>query len=393
MKFIPDGPDIPNNVIRNWRDGKVLFLAGAGVSAASKLPLFDGLGLEVYKSLGDSLSAVIPEGIRRKTQAGRRAILDGALLSPKQIVEATLFFDRQFDRFFSALEKRLDPDLAGRPKTRNVRNAVEKILSGKKFSQNHSDLLRLSMAEGASTRPLCRLVTTNFDLLFEDAWKSEFGSEAVSFDARIAPRPGAHNFEGIIHLHGVLQRDPASPADFVLSSRDFARVYLRSGVIGNYIYDLMRRYTVVLLGYSADDPPMRYLMDAIGEDASLFDDMNPPHAITNLLSKADLAVEEEVWRAKEIEATFYSLRAGVSPHAPLWETIAAWAEWAKEGQSWVERRFEEVTKSKYVDATPFDKAFVQDLFSLLTMDERESVARHLAKLKLDFGWVTVLALA
>jgi hypothetical protein len=44
-------------------------------------------------------------------------------------------------------------------------------------------------------------------------------------------------------------------------------------VIGSYIYDLIRRYRLVLIGYSADDPPMRYLMDAIGEDASLFDDM------------------------------------------------------------------------------------------------------------------------
>ncbi len=390
MKFIADGPDIPNNVIRNWREGKVLFLAGAGVSAASKLPLFDGLGLEVYSALHDPLFDLIPKGLRLKSRSGRTKFLSRGAISPKQIVEATLFFERQFDRFFSALEKRLDPDLAGRPKTRNVRNAVQTILSGKTFSQNHSDLLRLSFSGAASGRPMCRIVTTNFDRLLEDAWRSEFGTEPICFDARIAPRPGSHNFEGIIHLHGVIGADPTQPVDLVLSSRDFARVYLRSGVIGNYIYDLMRRYTVVLLGYSADDPPMRYLMDAIGEDSTLFDDMNPPYAITTVSSESEVAVEEEVWRSKEIEASFYSPRAGANPHAPLWESIAMWADWARQGPKWVERRLEESTKAKYADATPFDKSFVQDLLSLLSVDERESAVKHLASLKLDFGWIGAL---
>jgi hypothetical protein len=43
MRFVPDGPDIPNDLIRKWREGKVLFLAGAGVSVSSRLPLFEGL--------------------------------------------------------------------------------------------------------------------------------------------------------------------------------------------------------------------------------------------------------------------------------------------------------------------------------------------------------------
>ncbi len=48
MRFVPDGPDIPNSLILKWKEGKVLFLAGAGVSVPSKLPLFDGLALDVY---------------------------------------------------------------------------------------------------------------------------------------------------------------------------------------------------------------------------------------------------------------------------------------------------------------------------------------------------------
>src|SRR5713226_3520039 len=265
MRFVPDGPDIPNSLIAKWRTGRVLFLAGAGVSVPSKLPLFDGLALKVYRALKDPMYDTVKKA-RAASGDRRKKVLEGAVLTPQKAVEANLFLDREFDRFFSVLEKRFDPDIKGRPKTRNVRNAVQKLLSGKKHSQSHADLLRLSFAPSDNMRrPICRIVTTNFDLLFEAAWAVECGSPLVSCDARLAPRPGAHNFEGIIHLHGALDADPKRPTDFVLSSRDFARVYLRSGVIGNYIYDLIRRYTVVLIGYSADDPPMRYLMDAIGE--------------------------------------------------------------------------------------------------------------------------------
>ena len=56
MQFVPDGPIVPNDLVRAWRQGKVLFLAGAGVSEPAKLPLFRGLVLEVYREIGDSLA-------------------------------------------------------------------------------------------------------------------------------------------------------------------------------------------------------------------------------------------------------------------------------------------------------------------------------------------------
>jgi hypothetical protein len=398
MRFVPDGPDIPNALIKKWRDGEVLFLAGAGVSVPSSLPLFEGLALDVYKKLGESLFRVLRTARRRTRSADRARVLDGAMLSPEMRVESNLFFDRQFDRFFSALEKRIDPDLKGRVKTRHVRNAVEDILGGNNHSESHSNLLRLSLSPNSSgdrSKPLsCRIATTNFDLLFEAAWIAEFGSEPRSLDARMAPRPGAHNFEGIIHLHGMLSGDPKSPANYILSSRDFARVYLRSGVIGNYVYDLIRRYTLVLVGYSADDPPMRYLMDAIGEDASLFDDMNPPYAITDLgvdLSDPCAAIEEAVWRAKEMVPIFFRRRSGRRPFAPLWESIHLWADWARHETDWVERQLEEHTQSQRADASPFQRAFVQDLLGVLNVDELANAIRFLNNRRVDFAWIETLA--
>ena len=69
--------------------------------------------------------------------------------------------------------------------------------------------------------------------------EEEFGPIVLSHDARVAPCAGAHNFEGIVHLHGML-RAKKGGGQLLLSSRDFARYYLRSGVVANYIYDLIK---------------------------------------------------------------------------------------------------------------------------------------------------------
>jgi hypothetical protein len=81
MRFVPDGPDIPNDLIRKWRDGEVLFLAGAGVSVPSKLPLFDGLALNVYKLIGDKLFETVTVA-KELSLVDRTRFLDGSVPSP-----------------------------------------------------------------------------------------------------------------------------------------------------------------------------------------------------------------------------------------------------------------------------------------------------------------------
>jgi hypothetical protein len=81
MRFVPDGPDIPNSLILKWREGKVVFLAGAGVSVPSDLPLFDGLALDVYKALKDPMHDIVKKA-NAKTGTRRRKFLDAASLTP-----------------------------------------------------------------------------------------------------------------------------------------------------------------------------------------------------------------------------------------------------------------------------------------------------------------------
>jgi hypothetical protein len=391
MRFVPDGPAIPNDLIRKWRDGKVLFLAGAGVSRPAGLPLFKGLALDIYQHLNDGVHGALTNG---EEDGQRERILTNDQLSAKQKIEAELFLDNQLDRLFAAMEARLDHDEGGRLAYRKVRDALEAVLRrAPTFAEGHRDLLRLSVPPGtadAARGALCRIATTNFDLLLEAAWSAEFATTVKSHDARVAPRPGAHDFAGIIHLHGMLNADPAIPAQCVLSSRDFARVYLRSGVVANYIYDLMRRYTLVLVGYSADDPPMRYLMDAIGEDAALFEDMKYPYVIAERPTPThdpNGELEVERWRAKNITPILFSERSGDNAFAPLWETLHAWAEWARGDAAWTATQLAEKTREPYATSSAFAASFVQDLLSLLDQDELERAIRALKSGEVDFGWI------
>ena len=82
------------------------------------------------------------------------------------------------------------------------------------------------------------------------------------------PQPKTARCTGILHLHGRLKdvELELQETDLVLTSAEFGEAYLRSGWASRYIYDTVRAHTVVLVGYEANDPPMRYLLEALEAD-------------------------------------------------------------------------------------------------------------------------------
>lgn len=98
MRFVVGGPDIPNKLITQWREGNVVFVAGAGVSVPepSNLPLFQGLVKCVYKALNDPLGPALKEAEITKTPEGRNNVLREKVLSARQLVEANLYFKGEF---------------------------------------------------------------------------------------------------------------------------------------------------------------------------------------------------------------------------------------------------------------------------------------------------------
>jgi len=121
----------------------------------------------------------------------------------------------------------------------------------------HVDLLRLFLKPEK-----VQLVTTNFDLLFENAAESLWGEIPEAFTAPALPR--GSQFEGIVHVHGCVRK----PHEMVLTDADFGRAYLTEGWARRFLLDVFRNHTVLFVGYSHQDVVMHYLSRAIPEHES-----------------------------------------------------------------------------------------------------------------------------
>ncbi|WP_226341296.1 SIR2 family protein [Gemmobacter serpentinus] len=173
-----------------------------------------------------------------------------------------------------------------------------------------------------STNPsgVPQIVTTNFDLMFETG---EGGDKL----ARHVP-PGfpdlalGTTIEGITYLHGRLAAPGSDHHPYVLSSADFGRAYLSEGWATNFIRSLLTRYTVVLVGYQAEDPPIKYLLQGLNHDGQ-FD--------RSRLYAFDRGLPEEIeakWRDRGVTAIAYT------DHADLWKTMEAWADRVDDPRRW-----------------------------------------------------------
>jgi hypothetical protein len=150
-----------------------------------------------------------------------------------------------------------------------------------------------------------RIVTTNFDLLFERAARA-VGRAAELFDAPALPL-GDH-FEGIVHLHGSFRKKDLSR--LVLTDRDFGAAYITEGWASHFLVRVFTRFKVIFVGYSLSDPILRYLA------ASL-----PPGTERYAIVSDD--TNRDDWTARQIEPITYP-RSG--DHQHLITGIAKWAE-------------------------------------------------------------------
>jgi SIR2-like domain len=237
MRFRPSGPNIPAELIAAQEKGETIFVCGAGVSRTVGLPLFRGLVEGIYRELSEDwrLHPAEREGMQD----------DGELYG-------------QYDRVLRSLERRLAA--SDSPRNRGMRGriraAVRTVLTPPDIKlENHLELLKLSRdAEGRS-----RLLTTNFDTLFERAWWDGHQERIASHAGPAMPQPKVDAFTGVLHLHGRLADDRAQlglaeETALILTSAEFGDAYLRSGWASRYVYDIVRACIVVMVGYQADDP-------------------------------------------------------------------------------------------------------------------------------------------
>jgi hypothetical protein len=166
-----------------------------------------------------------------------------------------------YDVVLGMLERRMD----GRTlQSSRVRQAVADILGsgGRRPAPIHRAIMQLAERGGATTT-----LTTNFDLLLEKAMSRRQG-RAQSYALGSIPRPGrSSGFAGVLHIHGALTSSRTTANDLVLTDHDFGEFYLRRRVVPDFIYDAARLFHLVLVGYSANDAPMRYLLNAVAAEA------------------------------------------------------------------------------------------------------------------------------
>ncbi|MEV5023467.1 SIR2 family protein [Sphingobium sp. LMA1-1-1.1] len=312
MRFVENGPSLPSHLLQEQSQGNVIFFCGAGVSVPAGLDSFARLTNRIITTL-DAAKA-------------RQALAEGQSFDRVFNVLVREFGREEIDRqIYSALG-------VGKPRT----------------LKHHRDILTLS--RGASGNP--QVVTTNFDQLFEQAGRG----------IRPIVPPGLPDIElnqpirGVVYLHGRLA-DPKQAEEipsYVIGSSDFGRAYLAEGWATRFVKALREKYTIVLLGYSADDPPMRYLLEGLNvRDGVVYH--SPIYVFTDRSSDE----AEEIWQDRGVTPICYTPD---KTHSGLWRTIAAWAQAAKSQDRWTDQVLS-LARQSPAELKPFERGQVVQLVS------------------------------
>lgn len=299
MQFITHGPDIPDELLQAHEEGRVVFFCGAGISYPAGLPGFKGLVEKIYRMNGTGLSDSDNE---------REA------------------FDRgQFDATLDLLERRLPGQRLA------VRRALAKALKPKLRRKGATDtqaaLLRLARSrEGA-----LRLVTTNFDRVFHSAAKRT-DQAFHTYAAPMLPIPKNSRWDGLVYLHGVLpaKSDDSTLNRLVVTSGDFGLAYLTERWAARFVSELFRNYVVCFVGYSINDPVLRYMMDALAADRMLGEITPQAWALGDCEPGREKSKTIE-WEAKGVAPILYNVPAGTNDHSALHLTLQAWADTYRDG--------------------------------------------------------------
>ena len=208
--------DFPDPIVNALQSKRLVVFAGAGVSMGppAGLPSFRRLAEQVAEGTGQSIGVAETE-----------------------------------DRFLARLQDR-GTDVHQRAAEILQRNNPEPTAL-------HLDLLRFF----GNPREV-RIVTTNFDDLFEQAALVLLNSLPKLFQAPTLPL--GNRFDGIVHLHGSVNESE----EMVLTHRDFGRAYLTEadGWARRFLIGLFANYTVLFVGYSHSDTIMNYLTPSLPPD-------------------------------------------------------------------------------------------------------------------------------
>lgn len=372
-RWISLGPKtarVPERLLLAHARGEVLFVTGAGTSMASGLPDFRKLVVSAYAHLD-----LATHGVLSAPKPGPGASRQLTGLSDKQQAEVARFDRGDYDVVLGMLERRIDGIAPSkvRPKLAELLRTVPGPAGAPvraRPSSLHRALIRLADRGAATT-----IATTNFDRLLQAAASTSVGTHALG----AIPRPGrSGDFSGVLHIHGVLSQDATQSSEFVVTDRDFGEFYLRRRIVPDFIYDAARLFHLVLIGYSANDAPMRYLLNAVAADGLRFDDLKERFAFVPNPGIDEPSFED--WRGRGITPIAYDQSCD---HAELAETARRWAALSSVNgsQRKVDALVTRIVKRPRSRALESDR----DLFDHLVRRSSSNERLRLAKLCSDAG--------
>jgi hypothetical protein len=368
---------VPERLLLAHARGEVLFITGAGISMPA-LPDFRQLVIQVYEQIDPAAHEILN---RIPIDARDDWPLDRAQLNDDQCAEIRRFVQKDYDVVLGMLERRIDPEGA---RTTRVRTAVVNVLHGQptKYLPTHSALIRLAEREGITT-----IVTTNFDLLLENAARAQ-SKRLATYALGAIPRPSrSEDFAGVFHIHGALLNNREAYADLIVTDRDFGEFYLRRRIVPDFIYDAARLFHLVLVGYSANDAPMRYLLNAVAADSPRFAELKERFAFVGVEWPPD-PVEKSDWKGRGITPIPYSSQNG---HVLLPELLKRWADLSgNANQEHVSREIKRIASRARASASEADRDLFEHLFRRSGEQERIQIARLVSEGRASHDWLDVL---
>lgn len=191
----------------------------------------------------------------------------------------------------------------------------------------------------------------------------------------------------MLHVHGALERKASRAADLVVTDQDFGEFYLRRRIVPDFIYDVARLFHLVLVGYSADDPPMRYLLNAVAADGTRFRDLKERFTFFGQDSPDAVAMED--WKGRGITPIHYETANG---RAALRKTLERWAALsAINGDSHlVETEVKRIVAKNRHGASDADRDLFDHLIRRGNSRERSRLAKLASTCRADLGWLEAI---
>lgn len=210
------GIDFPQEIWGALREGNLVVFVGAGVSKASGLPDFEELAEQIAEDSGKSKKD--GESVEKFLRRLELYNIDVHMIAAQKL----------------ALQDGLKTEL-------------------------QKNLLRLFSDAGS-----VRIVTTNYDQLFEQA------AEEISYKEigvyKYPALPLGNNFNGIVHLHGAVDQ----PNETILTSRDFGKGYMHEKRASDFLLEMFKNFTVLFVGYGHNDAMMNYLTEPLPDSKQRF---------------------------------------------------------------------------------------------------------------------------